>query len=177
MTAGRKVNTSSKSWNTSPDIVSLVHTSLGGGIELDPCSNDYSMVNANTSFFIEDDGLIQDWSSFSTIFVNPPYGRGIYDWVKKCANCIPSQSVVALIPVAVNTKHWKDWIYPHANAIAFLKDTRPKFWLEGFPIAKGAPMACCLVHWGSGSKIFCETVGERCEIVIPYKSQEYTTFR
>ena len=92
-----------------------------------------------------------------SIFVNPPYGadrnRGttIKNWLAKCldANRKYNSEVVALVPVATNTRHWKDHVWGHATAIAFLFDTRLKFLVNGSSDTKGAPMSCALVYWGS----------------------------
>lgn len=167
MTAGRSVITQSQSWNTPPDIVEIVKSALGGVIELDPCSNEFSVVGAVRAMTETDDGLTADWRDAKTVFVNPPYGRGISDWLEKCAKCSDEQSVIALVPVAVNTGHWKKWIFPFANCVAFLNDTRPKFWHEGKALNKGAPMACCLVHWGKNAEIFIDAVKGRCNVMFP----------
>jgi hypothetical protein len=88
--------------------------------------------------------------------VNPPYGRNhenkttIYDWIKKCYvtyNTYNSE-IIALIPVATNTKHWKEFIFKTSSSILFLSDTRLKFYLNGEEHKKGAPMACAMIYWG-----------------------------
>ena len=48
---------------------------------LDPCATDLNH-KCNKYFTEEDNGLSQDWQGH-TVFVNPPYGRGLKDWVKK----------------------------------------------------------------------------------------------
>ena len=44
MTAGRKVNTKSHHWGTPQKYVRAVKKVFGGEIQLDPCSNQYSIV-------------------------------------------------------------------------------------------------------------------------------------
>ena len=44
MTAGRKVNTISQEWGTPEKYVSAVRDFFGGRIDLDPCSNEYSIL-------------------------------------------------------------------------------------------------------------------------------------
>lgn len=146
-----------KEYNTPPRIISTVKTFFGGRIDLDPCSNDYSMVNADNEFKLPTDGLIQDWTIYRSIFVNPPYGRdvergtSIRDWCRKCRETYianPECHILLLIPVATNTRHWKDYIFPSASHICFLYDTRVKFWENGRENKKGSPMPCCIVHYG-----------------------------
>ena len=148
MTAGRKVNTKSVHWNTPPKYVEAVKLVLGG-IELDPCSNPGSIVNANKELY--KGGLSVRWDNYKTIYVNPPYGRGIYDWLKMCSLC--GSEVIALIPVATNTRHWKDFVFK-ADVICFLGDTRLKFMIDGSTDNKGASMACCMVYWGNNPDKF-----------------------
>lgn len=156
MTAGRKVNTSSQSWCTPPKYIGAIKSFWGGEIDLDPCSNEYSMVGALTEFKLPNtDGLMMDWN-YHTVYVNPPYGsdrvRGttIKNWLAKCAFSHEefNSEVIALIPVATNTSHWKKYIFGVADAICFLADTRLRFYEKGIENEKGAPMACCMIYWG-----------------------------
>jgi hypothetical protein len=156
MSAGRKVNTLSQHWCTPQKYVTAVREMFNGSIELDPCSNIFSIVNANVEYMLpQNDGLSEDWN-FRTIYVNPPYGadriRGttIKNWLKKCmgAHKKYGSEVLALIPVATNTTHWKYYVFGEAASICFLYDTRLKFIINGDDDNKGAPMACCMVYWG-----------------------------
>lgn len=156
MSAGRSVNSQSQSWGTPPKYVKAIKKNFGDKISLDPCSNKYSIVNAETEFMLpETDGLKQEWD-YPTIYINPPYGadrkRGttIKNWLAKCAlshNKYNSE-ILALVPVATNTGHWKQSIFGQARAICFLYDTRLKFLVNGLDVGKGAPMACAMVYWG-----------------------------
>lgn len=53
---------------------------------LDPCA---SSENAKCRKFYtqHEDGLAQDWGG-EVVFCNPPYGRKIADWVKKCCEIL-----------------------------------------------------------------------------------------
>jgi len=162
VTAGRKIKTFNKDWCTPKKYVDAVKKFFGGEIDLDPCSCKFSIVGAKTEYMLPDkDGLNSSWN-FRTIYVNPPYGidlkrkTKIKDWIKKCeeAHRVYGSEVLALIPVAVNTAHWKDYIFGKANAICFLGDTRLKFIINGDDKNKGAPMACAMVYWGANSYRF-----------------------
>lgn len=162
MTAGRKVNSENQSWGTPLKYVKAIKKFFGGSIALDPCSNQYSIVGAETEFILpQNDGLREEWN-YSTIYMNPPYGadreRGttIKNWLVKCA--ITHQKygseILALIPVATNTGHWKQSIFGKAKAICFLYDTRLKFLENGNDGGKGAPMACAMIYWGKNYEKF-----------------------
>lgn len=156
MTAGRTVNSLSQDWGTPKKYVAAVRKVFGGEIHLDPCTNHYSIVNARTEYCLpEHDGLRESWN-FPTIYVNPPYGadreRGttIKHWLYRCAEAHKKHgsAVLALVPVATNTKHWKDYVWGSATAVCFLYDTRLRFLVNGKDEGKGAPMACAMIYWG-----------------------------
>lgn len=156
MTAGRKVIGQSQDWGTPPKYVDAIREFFGGTIHFDPCSNRYSIVNACTEYSLPDhDGLKESWN-FPTIYVNPPYGidhkheTNIKDWLRKCeeAHRLYQSEVLALVPVATNTGHWKKYVFGKAVAICFLYDTRLRFLIRGKDAGKGAPMSCAMVYWG-----------------------------
>ena len=162
MTAGRTVIGQSQDWGTPSKYVEAVREFFGGTIHLDPCSNRHSIVNALVEYSLPaHDGLRESWN-FPSIYVNPPYGidrkRGtsIKGWLRKCeeANRLYQSEVIALVPVATNTGHWKKYVYGKATAICFLYDTRLRFLVNGKDAGKGAPMSCALIYWGHNSERF-----------------------
>ena len=75
---------------------------------LDPCSTRENR-KCEKFFTIEDDGLQQDWGGYR-VFCNPPYGREIADWVRKCSEEAkkPGTLVVMLIPARTDTAYFHD---------------------------------------------------------------------
>ena len=161
MTAGRHVTSLTKDWNTPAEYVLVVREFFGGWIALDPCSNDYALVGAKVEYKLpKHDGLRETWD-FPTIYVNPPYGRNangtsIKDWLLRCSNAYEQHEseIIALIPVATNTRHWQDNVFLRARSICFLRVPRLKFLLAGKVVEKGAPMSCCFVYWGRRAPSF-----------------------
>ncbi|MBI3615267.1 MAG: N-6 DNA methylase [Candidatus Omnitrophica bacterium] len=156
MTAGRHINTLSQDWGTPEKYVDAIREFFDGRIDLDPCSNACSIVHARVEYRLpKQDGLRESWE-FRTIYVNPPYGidkqhgTSIKYWFQKCAAAHQEfkSEVLALVPVATNTGHWKKYVFGKAVAICFLYDTRLKFLVNGRNGGKGAPMACAMVYWG-----------------------------
>jgi len=156
MTAGRTLNTLSQEWGTPEKYVNAVRDFFGGHIDLDPCSNEYSIVHAQTEYRLpKHDGLRATWD-FPTIYVNPPYGidkeRGtsIKKWLCRCATAHKEykSEILALVPVATNTGHWKNHVFGKATGVCFLCDTRLKFLVNGQNGGKGAPMSCAMIYWG-----------------------------
>lgn len=168
MTAGRTVNSQSVDWCTPQKYVDAVRKVFGGRIALDPCSNQWSIVDAETEYSLpEYDGLRESWD-FPTIYVNPPYGADkerrttIKHWLYKCAHAHKyyGSEVLALVPVATNTRHWKEYVWGQATAVCFLYDTRLRFLVEGKDGGKGAPMACAMIYWNKNIKKFLDVFSE-----------------
>lgn len=177
MTAGRNNAASlSQDWCTPPNYVNAIREFFGGRIDLDPCSNPHSIVHARVEHQLPKcDGLKVEWN-YPTVFVNPPYGadreRGttIRDWLRKCAEAHGHHGaeVLALVPVATNTQHWKLHVWGAATGVAFLYDTRLRFLVGGRDEGKGAPMSCALVYWGPHYDRF-ETHFLRFGAVVPVR--------
>ena len=168
MTAGRKANSQSVNWCTPPKYVDAVRKVFGGTIALDPCSNEWSIVHAEMEYSLpEHDGLRESWD-YPTIYVNPPYGSdkerrtSIKHWLYRCAcahKCQGSE-VLALVPVATNTSHWKEYVWGRATAVCFLYDTRLRFLVDGKDEGKGAPMSCAMIYWNKNIDGFLDVFNE-----------------
>lgn len=65
----------------------------------------------------QDDGLAQDWSG-EVVWCNPPYGREMPNWIKKCAEHAEAGGggvAVMLIPARTDTKAFHEYIYGKAE--------------------------------------------------------------
>lgn len=76
---------------------------------LDPASTDENKKCEN-HFTLKDNGLLKDWGGHS-VFVNPPYGREIGEWVKKSfeESKKPNTKVVMLLPARTDTQWFHDY--------------------------------------------------------------------
>jgi site-specific DNA-methyltransferase (adenine-specific) len=89
---------------------------------LDPCATKETAKCAQY-YTKEDDGLTKDWQG-EVVFCNPPYGRAVKDWVKKCSQEGKKENtvVVMLIPARTDTKYFHEYIYKQNNVeIEFIK--------------------------------------------------------
>ena len=106
-------------WSTPQDFFDELNAEFN--FTLDPCA---TRENAKCArfFTVEDDGLKQDWQG-ETVFCNPPYGREIGKWVKKCyeESKKPGTTVVMLIPARTDTSYFHDYIYGKAREIRFIR--------------------------------------------------------
>lgn len=88
---------------------------------LDPCADD-SNHKCDKYFTKEQDGLLQDWGG-EVVFCNPPYGREIPLWVKKCFEqvyCGNCPCAVMLIPARTDTRWFHEYIY-HKAEVRFVR--------------------------------------------------------
>ena len=141
----RKVMFSSKTaeWTTPQAFYDRLNQEFN--FTLDPCCTDETAKCSN--YYTEaDDGLAQPWAGHS-VFMNPPYGRSIKDWIRKAyeESRKPNTVVVALIPARTDTRYWHDYCM-EASEIRFIKG-RLKFGESN----NSAPFPSAVVVFGSGS--------------------------
>lgn len=103
-------------WSTPQDLFDELNATFH--FTLDPCA---TPENAKCAKFYtkEQDGLKQDWGG-EVIWCNPPYGREIGKWVKKCSE--HRGVAVMLIPARTDTRWWHDYIANNPTAsVRFIK--------------------------------------------------------
>ena len=120
-----KVHFSSKTneWATPQNFFDMLDNEFN--FTLDPCS---TKENAKCKKFYtkEDDGLSKTWIGES-VFMNPPYGREIKNWVEKAYTEVDNSRerertvVVCLIPARTDTRYWHEYIFGKAKEIRFVK--------------------------------------------------------
>ena len=91
-------------WYTPGEYIDLAREVMGG-IDLDPASCEYAQrwVQADRYFTKDDDGLAQEW--VGTVWLNPPYSRGLIDHFvnKLCEEYLASSVTEAVILVQNST--------------------------------------------------------------------------
>lgn len=90
-----------------------------GSFDLDPCTSiirpwDIAKVN----FTPDDDGLNKmQW--FGRVWLNPPYGRALQDWIKKMNEY---RNGICLIPSRTGTPWFHRQVFEQADAVYYLED-------------------------------------------------------
>jgi phage N-6-adenine-methyltransferase len=88
------------------------------GFTLDPCAT-HENAKCEKYFTKAEDGLKQDWSD-EIVFMNPPFGRKIYHWMKKAyRESLKGATVVCLVPARTDTRWWHT--YAMGGEIKFLR--------------------------------------------------------
>jgi hypothetical protein len=147
----------SNDFNTPPEILDIVHK-FWDHIDLDPCSNTNSLVNAIEEWNLPLNGLLLPWKG--DVFVNPPFAPyylspdgetclspkeykdsgligftryTIKDWIwKGIAHHNKGEcETIFLVPArGMGSSLWQDAILPCFDSICFLKERYP-FWENG----------------------------------------------
>lgn len=160
----------SEGWNTPQKVIDLVRQVAP--IALDPCSNEGSLVEADRTIALPEDGLDADWwacsrlgefgrASAGLVYVNPPYGSGIGPWLAKCAHeSRRGCEVIALVPARTDAKWFQCNVFACAQAICFWAG-RLRF--EGAP--SSAPFPSALAYYGTRSRLFREVFAPHGTVV------------
>ena len=117
-TQGIMFSSKSDDWATPQDFYNQLHAEFG--FTLDPCATDES-AKCDSYYTKDEDGLTKDWGG-QTVFMNPPYGRKIGNWIQKAYEEGEKSNtrVVVLIPARTDTKYWHNYCMK-ATEIRFVK--------------------------------------------------------
>lgn len=142
-------STGNNEWE-SPVWVARALSEAVGGFDLDPCAatgdRRKARIKARVLLTATDDGLTVPWRG--KVFVNPPYSRGLAEWVRKCRleaerGCL----VVGLIPARPDTQYWHDEVAGRADI--FMIRGRLKFG-DG---VNSAPFPSAVIVWGGNTDV------------------------
>ena len=141
------MSSNNNNWCTPPEVLNLVRNV--GSIELDPCGNIYSVVNATRAFFYpQQDGLLLPWGQGLT-YCNPPYGRGLIKWAEKAVSeAGKGCEIILLVPSRTDTR-WFNIAFRAAQSVCFWKG-RIKFLGAPSP----APFPTAIFYYGSNDTKF-----------------------
>ena len=117
-TQGIMFSSKSNDWATPQDFYNQLDAEFG--FTLDPCASQAS-AKCSSFYTADDDGLSKNWEG-QTVFMNPPYGRKIGNWIQKAYEEGEKSNtrVVALIPARTDTKYWHNYCMK-ATEIRFVK--------------------------------------------------------
>lgn len=102
-------------WGTPQDLFDELNKEFN--FEVDVCANAGNHKVANY-FDEEKNGLDQDW--VGSVWMNPPYGRTIKEWMRKAyESSLAGATVVCLVPSRTDTAWW--WDYAMKGEIRFIR--------------------------------------------------------
>ena len=95
-------------WETPQDLSDKLNKEFN--FVLDVCAT-HENAKCSIYFTPEINGLKKSWKTKGAVWMNPPYGRKIKEWVKKAY--LESQNgatVVCLLPARTDTSWWHDYV-------------------------------------------------------------------
>ena len=100
-------------WTTPKDFFEKLNREFN--FTLDPCASKENAL-CKKFYTVQENGLLQNWGG-ERVFCNPPYGRKIGEWVKKCyeESLKPNTTIVLLIPNRSDTKWYHEYIHGKAR--------------------------------------------------------------
>jgi DNA N-6-adenine-methyltransferase (Dam) len=137
-------------WLTPASVVAAL-----GKFDLDPCgAPDHPL--AEHTYLLEngDDGLDDPW--FGRVWLNPPYGRMMRDWVERM---VEHGTGTALLPVATGTKLWQDVVFREASAIHFYRHRIKFLRRDGKDDDMVSPQASGIIAFGEADAEALRTSG------------------
>ena len=101
-------------WETPQALFDELHNVFN--FQLDVCAT--ARNHKVSSYFTKaQDGLVQQWTTSN--WMNPPYGREIYNWVKKAHE---NPLTVCLLPARTDTRWFHEFMYNNPKAeLRFIK--------------------------------------------------------
>lgn len=147
---------------TSDEILALVAEQWPHGIDLDPCWDGLSAVQAERCYDIraDQDGLALPWQG--KVWLNPPYSRPA-PWLARAAqHQLDGGETLALVPAAVGSDYWRIHVWPFAS-VCFL-NPRPKF--SSLHAGSSCHLRdCAVLHFGEDRDRFAQIWENRGEVV------------
>lgn len=106
-------------WSTPQDFFDKLNEEFH--FTLDPCADDLNH-KCEKYYTMDQDGLQQDWSG-ERVFCNPPYGRDVVKWVRKCFDEVYAggcKIAVILLHARTDTRWFHDYVY-NKSEVRFVK--------------------------------------------------------
>jgi hypothetical protein len=151
-------------WQTPDNLLVLVRVFNEGPILLDPCTVRENPTQATFVCTPENDGLKAAWHLLCAarpglVYVNPPYGRALREWTRKCSDeAIKGAEIVLLVPARPDTNWFQDAAsFAGGEPVVLFWKGRLKF--KGAKDA--APFPSALFYWGPRADRFREVFAGR----------------
>ena len=148
-------SSSSSEWATPQEFFDKIDKKFK--FTLDCCATPVS-AKCDNYFTKDDEALTKDWAGH-TVWMNPPYGREIKDWIRKAYNESrkDNTAVVCLLPSRTDTSYWHDYCM-NADEIYFIRG-RLHFGLGDNNNAAPFPSAVVVFTGGGSLQSFGVNVG------------------
>lgn len=136
-----RYNGNGREWRTPPEIFLPLNAEFN--FTLDPCATPENAL-CKQFYTEEQDGLAYTWYG-ERVYMNPPYGREIYDWTRKARlEATQGALVVGLLPASTDLEWWHRDVIGHAE-VRYIRG-RVRFITDG-PYRASGFFASVIVIW------------------------------
>ncbi|TXJ28227.1 MAG: hypothetical protein E6Q24_05455 [Chitinophagaceae bacterium] len=166
----------SDDWATPDNLFNALNKEFGFGLDVAASTRN---ARCRRFFTKKQNGLTKNWyqhSSRKPVYCNPPYGRGVIDWLKKAyresqKGCI----VVCLVPFRTDTKYFHEAVLGKAKEIRLIKG-RVKY--NDDKNSSPFPSAIIIYRKGKGKTIWktCTKEGEALGQLVMNKIKNSNAF-
>lgn len=137
-----RYNGNGREWETPPEIFDPLDREFR--FTLDPCATEKT-ARCLLYFTESENGLAKEWGRHR-VFMNPPYGREIYEWTKKARESAKSGAlVVGLLPASTDLSWWHEDVLGAQAEIRYIRG-RVRF-LNGGPYRASGFFPSVIVVW------------------------------
>jgi hypothetical protein len=153
---------------TPENILDRVQVYFSGSIDLDPAAEETNHTKAERFILPDEDGLSVQWDG--NTFLNPPFGRGIRNWVRKVhGEAKRGTPIVALLPgQRFEQAYWQEDVFNH-HLVGFCAiRKRVSFLRPDGRVAKGNPYGSFVFSYnGAGWRRFREAFRPLGMCILP----------
>ena len=145
-------------WETPPELFGLAAAYWGGQIPFDAATTQENPTGALAFATPEDDGLAMAWPG--QVWVNPPYGRELRDWLNKVAEeAMNGVEIISLLPAARwEQRYFQDALYL-ANAVTWIRKRVRFIRPDTGDRVSGNPYANMFLGWNVDPGKWANTIG------------------
>jgi site-specific DNA-methyltransferase (adenine-specific) len=137
-----RYNGNGREWRTPPEVFEPLNDEFH--FTLDPCTTADNPLGLSRFYTEADDGLAIRWAG-ERVFMNPPYGREVYEWTRKAREeSARGVLVVGLLPASTDLAWWHEDVVGHAE-VRYIRG-RVRFLTDG-PYRASGFFASVIVIW------------------------------
>lgn len=137
-----RYNGNGREWETPPELFERLNREFA--FTLDPCCR-RETAKCSRFFTEAENGLKESWAG-ERVFMNPPYGREVYNWTRKARQEAQQGAlVVGLLPASTDLAWWHDDVVAAGAEVRFLRG-RVRF-LTGGPYRASGFFPSVVVIW------------------------------
>jgi len=100
-------SSANQAWSTPKDLYLQLNEEFN--FELDPaCHSSNQICPSGYAWDKGYDGLKEHWGCYNNVFLNPPYGRELKNWIKKAPFSLTTFTIICSLGIMISSFDFKD---------------------------------------------------------------------